>query len=59
MRITWVNLRGTGFVRMCKEMSLTQDSDTWQEYEIINTTLIIQLPYLIGNCSETKHKIIY
>jgi len=45
MRFGRVNLRGTGFVRMSEEMSLTQDSDTWQEFEIrrlkIMTTLII------------------
>jgi len=34
LRITWVNLTGTGFVRMCEEFSLTEDSDTWQVFEI-------------------------
>jgi len=50
LRFTWVNLRGTAFVKMCKEMILTQDSDTWKMFEfgrlkIMNRTLIIQLPY--------------
>jgi len=45
LRITWVNLTGTGFVRMCEVYSLTHDSDGWQRFEIgrlkaINRALI-------------------
>ena len=48
--------------RMCEEMSLTQDSDTWQVYEIgrlkiIKNVLIIQ--YYIWLEIITKGKIKY
>ena len=47
LRITCKNLTGTGFVRMCEEYSLTEESDTWQRVKlgrlkILNGTIIIQ-----------------
>ena len=48
---------------MREEYSLTQDSGTWQVFELgrlraINETLIFKLTYVIGFCSEKKREVI-
>ena len=52
VRITWVNLTDTEVIRMCEEMSLTKDSDTWQLFvlrrlKIINRNLFNCCSWLV------------